>query len=101
MIDEPFEYWIGMFAPPDVQAPEGFSFIDFPQTHLGVCWIYGEEGETHGMTRECAPKLMSEGIEIMPDEKGAVWSFENCTCPRFTTPDEKGKVILDYCYIVK
>ncbi len=99
--DEPFAYWIGMFAQPGIQVPGGFYFIDFPETFLGVCWIYGEEGATHGMTGACAQKLADEGIEIVPDQDGAVWSFENCTCPRFTTPDEKGNVILDYCYFVK
>ena len=32
--------------------------------------------------------------------EGAEWSFENCLCPRYTTPDEQGNVILDYCYFV-
>lgn len=98
---EPFEYWIGMFTPSDTEVPEDFLFIDFPETNFGVCWIYGEESETHGLTGECAQKLAEEGIEIISDENGAVWSFENCICPRFTTPDEKGNVILDYCYFVK
>ena len=34
------------------------------------------------------------------DADGAEWSFENCLCPRYTTPDEQGNVILDYCYFV-
>ena len=99
--NEPFSYWIGMFAPPETPVPDGFCFIDFSETFLGVCWIYGEEGATHGKTGECAKKLEEEGIEIKTDVDGAVWSFENCTCPRFTTPDEKGNIILDYCYFVK
>ena len=99
--EELFEYWIGMFTPPDIQVPDGFLSIDFPETHLGVCWIYGEEGTTHSITGECTQKLASEGIQIAKDDKGAVWSFENCTCPRYTTPDEKGNVILDYCYFSK
>ena len=90
-----------MFAPPDIRVPDGFLFIDFPETYFGVCWIYGEESDTHRMTADCAQALKDGGIEIMPDENGAVWSFENCTCPRFTTPDERGNVILDYGYIVR
>ena len=99
--NEPFEYWIGMFTPPDTKVPDGFLSLDFPETHLGICWIYGEEGETHGVTGNCAQKLEEEGIEIIPDETGMVCSFENCICPRFTTPDERGNVILDYCYFVQ
>ena len=98
---EPFEYWLGMFTPPDTEVPEGFQFIDFPESHLGVCWIYGDESETHGVTWKCAEALANMNIQVEQDENGAVWSFENCTCPRYTTPDENGKVILDYCYFVK
>jgi len=98
---EPFEYWIGMFTPTGTKVPDGFQFVDFPESNLGVCWIYGKEAETHGLTGDCAQKLNGEGIDIMPDKDGAVWSFENCLCPRYTTPDEQGNVILDYCYFVK
>ena len=97
---EPFEYWLGMFTPSDTAVPEGFQFIDFPETGLGICWIYGKESETHAMTGKCADKLASEGIEVASDKNGAIWSFENCVCPRFTTPDEKGNIILDYCYFI-
>lgn len=38
------------------------------------------------------------GVERRAD--GAEWSFENCLCPRYTTPGEQGNVILDYCYFV-
>jgi len=99
--DEPFEYWIGMFTPPDTAVPDGFLPVDFPPSRLGVCWIYGKENETHGLTGGCSDKLREEGMEIAADENGAVWSFENCLCPRYTTPDEKGNVILDFCYFVK
>ena len=99
--NDPFAYWIGMFTPPDIRVPDEFLFIDFPETYFGVCWIYGKESDTHRLTAYCAQALKHEGIEIMSDENGAVWSFENCTCPRFTTPDERGNVILDYCYFVR
>lgn len=26
--------------------------------------------------------------------------WQNCLCPCYTTPDEKGNIILDYCYFV-
>ncbi len=74
---ELLEYWIGMFTPGNTEVPEGFEQIDLSKSSLGTCWIYGR------------------------DDDGAVMSFENCLCPRFTTPDEKGNVILDYCYFVK
>lgn len=95
------EYWIGMFTPEDTEVPQGFECIDFPKSSLGTCWIYGREEEVHGSVGNCWKALQNEGFEISTDENGVERSFENCLCPRFTTPDEKGNVILDYCYFIK
>lgn len=98
--DKPFEYWIGMFTPADTAVPEGFEHIDFPAVGLGTCWIYGKESEVHN-TSGCAAELEKLGLKMWYDSEGGVWSFENCLCPRFTTPDELGNVIMDYCYYVE
>ena len=98
---EPFEYWIGEFVLPGTPVPEDFLHLDIPSASLGVCWIYGKEEEVHSMISQCPQSLTQAGLQIATDEKGAVWSFERCTCPRFTTPDDKGNIILDYCYFVK
>lgn len=97
---EEFQYWIGMFTPPDTPIPQGFSHIDFEQSFLGTCWIYGTESEVHN-TSGCKEALADRVMEVVPHADGAVYSFENCLCPRFTTPDEQGQVILDYCYFIK
>ncbi len=97
---EAFEYYIGMLTPENTSVPDGFIYIDFANLDLGTCWIYGKENEVHD-TSACKQNLADNGIELWRDEKGAVWSFENCLCPRYTTPDEKGNIILDYCYFVK
>ena len=96
---EPFAYYIGMFAPEDTAVPEGFVHVDFRKLRLGTCWIYGKESEVHN-TSACAQKLAEHGMTIWKDENGAQWSFENCLCPRYTTPDEHGNIILDYCTFV-
>ncbi len=96
----PFEYWIGMFTPADTPVPEGFLSVDFPAGSLGTCWIYGKEAEVHD-TSGCRPALLGEGFELWRDSDGVVWSFENCQCPRYTTPDAEGNVIMDYCYYIK
>lgn len=96
---EPFRYWIGMFTPAGTPVPEGFDCIDFPAGGLGTCWLYGKENEVHD-TSTCLPMLIKAGMEPRADAEGAVWSFENCLCPRYTTPDEAGNIILDYCYFV-
>ncbi len=99
--EEPFQYWIGMFCPPDTEVPEGFLSVDFPAADLGVCWVYGREWDVYGYEMECADSLKKDGFEIIPDEEGAYWFFERYACPRFTTPDEQGKIILDICQYVK
>ena len=95
------EYWLGMFTPADTAVPEGFEYIDFPAVGLGTCWIYGKENEVHGAIGQCKTLVESIGAKLWKDSDGCEWSFENGLCPRFTTPDEKGNVILDYCYFVE
>ncbi len=97
---QPFAYYIGMITPADTPVPEGFVGIDFTEADLGTCWLYGTEKEVH-KTAECRSRLAEANMEIWRDADGAEWSFENCLCPRYTTPDEKGNVILDYCCFVK
>ena len=94
------EYWIGMFTPENTPVPEGFDVIEFPAGTFGTCWIYGPEDEVHGAIPGCADAVLKAGMSFRKDTDGCVISFENGLCPRFTTPDEKGCVILDYCFIV-
>ena len=93
------EYWLGMFTPAETEVPEGFEYIDFAEGGLGTCFIKGKESEVHN-TDPCAEAVVNAGMSIYMDSEGYTWSFENCTCPRYTTPDENGEVILDYCYYV-
>ena len=97
---KPFEYWIGMFVPVEIVPPEGFAVLDFPAAGLGTCWIYGKENEVHD-TSACRSAVERAGMTVWTDKEGGVWSFENCTCPRYTTPDEQGNIIMDYCYFVQ
>ena len=90
-----------MFTPAGTPVPEGFACVDFPAGTLGTAWICGPEGEVHGAIPACAAKLAEAGMEPLRDADGGVWSFENGLCPRFTVPDEKGNVILDYCYYIR
>ena len=96
----PFAYWIGMFTHANTLVPQGFDSVDFPAIGIGTCWIYGKENDVHD-TSACKRKLAENGMEPWMDESGATWSFENCLCPCYTTPDHQGNVILDYCYFVK
>lgn len=98
---EPFQYWIGMFLPEGCAVPEEYNSIDMPRTKLGVCWLRGPEGELYCKEDKCAEQLVKEGYEISHDVEGAWWFFERYGCPRFTTPDEEGRIILDICHYVK
>lgn len=100
-VGEEFEYWIGKFLPEGTVVPEGYNSIDFKTHHIGVCWIQGTESEIYCKEEECANKLSEEGYELVTDENGAWWFFERYGCPRFTTPDKDGNVILDICHFVK
>lgn len=97
--DGSFEYWIGMFTPENTEVPDGFCSFDFPQAGLGTCWIYGKENEIHD-TSGCASAVKAADMKLWHDDEGRIWSFENCVCPRYTTPDENGNIIMDYCYFV-
>ena len=94
-------YHIGMFAPPDTAPPEGFDALDFPEASFGTVWLRGREEEVHSAIPLCLPALLDAGFAPQKDASGAFVSFENGLCPRFTTPDEEGKVILDYVFLIK
>lgn len=98
---EPFQYWIGMFVPAGAEVPEGYSCVDMPEAKLGVAWIQGPEDELYCNEDKCAERLAQDGYEITNDPTGACWFFERYGCPRFTTPDGQGRVILDICFYVK
>ena len=97
---EPFEYWVGIFFPENAPVPEGYASVDFPASDLGVCWLRGKEGEVYCQEEACANRLQQEGMTVVPDERGAFWFFERYGCPRFTTPDAEGNIILDICHFV-
>ncbi|MDR3150041.1 MAG: hypothetical protein LBT88_08570 [Oscillospiraceae bacterium] len=98
--DEPFQYWIGMFCSADTAVPDGFSSIDLPQEHIGVCWLYGPEADIYGQDDLVLKSLKDAGLEIKPDADGAWWFFERYACPRMTAPDADANVILDHCYFI-
>lgn len=98
---EPFQYWIGMFVSAGTPVPEGYDYVDLPAARLGVCWLHGPELELFANEPKCAEKLASEGYEVIQDTSGAWVFFERYGCPRFTTPDADGNVILDICHYIK
>ena len=97
---EPFEYWIGVFCPQETAIPEGYAYVDFPEAELGVTWVYGKTNEVFAQEHKCAESCENQGYTIIPDDLGAFWLFERYVCPRFTTPDEHGNIVLDICHYI-
>lgn len=97
---DPFQYWIGIFAPEGVEVPDGYQYIDLPASKLGVCWIHGQEPDIYGKDNLVMEEFKKNNITPVTDAEGAFWFFERYACPRFTTPDEDGYVILDHCYYI-
>ena len=93
----PDEYWIGMFAPAGAEAPAGFASVDFTAAPIGVCWIRGKESEVYRAEGDCGAALAQAGLKPAIDAQGVCWAFERYVCPRFTTPDENGDIVLDFC----
>ena len=90
------ERWIRMFFPVNTEVPEGFEYVDIEPLEYAVCYLYDKENsadfftmDTHNM---CLEEVKSQGLKRKEDD----WCFERYNCPRFTTPDENGNVILDY-----
>ena len=90
-----FEYWIGLFTPEGTTVPDEYAYIDFPAGNFGVCWVYGKEAEIFMREGQCGERLQRDGYNINAD-----WCFERYADPRFTTPDDKGNIILDICFFV-
>lgn len=88
--------WIGMFFPENTPVPEGYEAVHIPAGDYAVCYLRDREGsgdfysmETH---EACLAALKERGYIRRRDD----WCFERYNCPRFTTPDEEGMVVLDY-----
>lgn len=97
---EPFEYYIGMFLKPDSAVPGGYERVDFGESDIAVAWLKGPENEVYCHEDEAAQACGKEGYIAAADGDGAFWFFERYACPRFTTPDDKGEIILDVCHFI-
>ena len=90
-----------MCFPENTPVPYDFDHVDFSESKPGVCWVYGKEDDVYLNESKCAKKRKEEGLEIVADGNGALWFFERYWCSRFTTPDDKGNIVLDICFSMK
>lgn len=102
-----FTYWVGLFFPADAPVPEGFDFIDLPESSIGVGWVCGKEdtGEIYGSAHgEVCKKLEENGMGAFRNDvtgEDTYCFFERYNCPRFTVKDANGNVTLDYGNYIK
>lgn len=96
VVNDEVEYWIGFFCPADTETPDGYEAIDIGPRKYAVLWRKGDEhnGELYGLEAHnlCLAELKRNDWVRVEDD----WCFERYNCPRFTTPDADGRVILDY-----
>lgn len=90
------EHWIGMYFPEGTPVPVGYEAVAVPAMDYAVCYLQDREGSPDFYTMEthtaCLSELKAQGLIRREDD----WCFERYNCPRFTTPDEEGRVVLDY-----
>ena len=90
------EHWIGMLFPAGTSVPAGFEAVDLEPMDCAVCYLYGKPDSadfyTAAARQLCLEAIQTQGYKPREND----WCFERYQCPRFTTPDENGNVILDY-----
>ena len=101
IVDGMPEYWIGMFFPANADVPQGFEYVDIEPLNYAVCYLYGSENSSEFYTMETHEMCLEELKEHDLKRKEDDWCFERYNCPRFTTPDESGNVILDYAVSIE
>lgn len=89
--DGRFRCLVGMLAKPGAEPPEGYAFKDLPAGTLALGQIKGPENEIYSQSESLVMPLIKKA-----GKKPAGYMMEVYVCPRFTTPDENGCVVLDY-----
>ena len=100
-----FTYWIGLFFPSESNVPDGYDFLDLPESNIGVGWVCGNEenGEIFGgppheavCKRLAEEKISDFRNDIAGEGSDTYCFFERYNYPRFTEKDANGNVTLDY-----
>ncbi|MBP3453758.1 MAG: GyrI-like domain-containing protein [Clostridia bacterium] len=96
IVDGAPERWIGMFFPEGTAVPEGYEAVAIPARKYAVCYLQAKEGSGDLYTMETHQACLDALAERGYTRSEGDWCFERCNCPRYTTPDENGNVVLDY-----
>ena len=99
--EEPFQYWVGKFFAEGADVPEGFDFVDFPASELGVGWLYGKRSYIFAKEDLAFSACDKQGVKCIPDSEDATWFFERYASDTPPRPKKKGKFILDVCFFAE
>ena len=75
-----------------------YEMIDFPESTLGVCRVYGKKDSVIYYDAQCREKLAEEDIYCGTDDNK--WSFQRFGFHVFMVEDKYGKRIVEYGYFL-
>lgn len=92
--DGNYSYVVGMLMHPDAAVPEGYYSADLEATSAGIGYIQGKDtGDVCSQAHELTEAKLKEAGHRFSH---MTWCMELYNCPRYTTPNEHGQIILDY-----
>jgi hypothetical protein len=94
-----FEYWLGMFTPRNTEVPHGYEMMDFPDSTLGVCRVYGKRDLIINYDSDCRKRLAEEGV-CKIEETDTGWFFQRFNWYHYYNIDKNRRRILEYCYFL-
>ena len=97
---EPFQYWIGIFAPDNTEIPDGFECIDFPKSEIAVCRVCGEKTEIYlseglELFDFCNKRLKEKEINHAHDKDNVCWVIERYNSNFFMKNDDNENIIME------
>jgi len=63
--------------------------------------VQGQESAVYCREEFCLQRLIENDMSIQKESSGSFYCIERYACPRFTTPDENGQIILDIVFFVE
>jgi len=92
--DGDFTYVCGMLMKPEAETPDGYVSYPIDATSVAIGYIQGGGvQDVCGTAHADTEKALRENGHTNANMR---WCMELYNCPRFTTPDENGQIILDY-----